>query len=106
MGLNQTFFKSSILFVLIGMIFGWPYALHHFSALQWINTTLWKRLLRMLIGISIAVGVQLLATWAVRETNDAATKFFFGHAAPYFLNSFFIFGFFPILCKYMHLVQG
>ena len=59
----------------------------------------------MVIGITIVVGIQFLATWGVRETNDAATKFFFGHAAPYFLNSFFIFGFFPIICKYMNLVQ-
>ena len=57
LGMNQTLYKSSVLFVLIGMIFGWPYALHHFSALQWINTSLWKRVLRMVLGLGIAFGV-------------------------------------------------
>ena len=59
LGLNQTFYKSAVIFTLIGMIFGWPYALHHFSALQWINTSLWKRVVRMVLGLAITVGVQL-----------------------------------------------
>ena len=57
LGLNETFLKSAVLFVTIGMIFGWPYAMHHFSALQWINTSIWKRLIRMVLGVSIAVGI-------------------------------------------------
>ena len=105
MGLNQTFDKSAIIFVVIGMIFGWPYALLHFSALQWINTSFWKRLVRTILGVSITVGNQVFFTWVTRETNDIATKFFFGEAVPFFLNSYFIFGLFPILCKHMRLVQ-
>ena len=31
--------------------------------------------------------------------------YFFGYAMPYFLNSFFIFGFYPIICKWLRLVQ-
>ena len=57
LGLNQTMFNTSVLFVLIGMVFGWPYALLHFSPLQWINTSIYKRLLRMVLGVGIAVGV-------------------------------------------------
>ena len=106
LGLNQTFDKSAILFVVIGMVFGWPYALHHFSALQWINTSMWKRIARMMIGVPITVGVQFFFLWAIKRTNDIPTKFFFGYAVPYFINSFFIFGIFPIVCKYMKLVQG
>ena len=33
MGLTQTFYKSSVVFVAMGMIFGWPYAMHHFKTL-------------------------------------------------------------------------
>ena len=105
LGLNQTMYKSSIIFVLIGMIFGWPYAILHFSALQWINTSLYKRLLRMILGVSIAVGVQYFFKWVTHVTNDIATRYFFGHAVPFLLNSFFIFGLFPIMCKFMRLVQ-
>lgn len=88
----------------MGMIFGWPYALHHFSALQWINTTLWKRFARMLLGVGLAMGIQYLFYWLTKETNDLATVYFFGFALPFFLSSFFIFGLFPVLCKHMHLV--
>ena len=87
------------------MVFGWPYALHHFSALQWLNTTVWKRLIRMVLGLAIAIGVQYFFYWAVKQTNDIATRFFFGYALPNFLNSFFIFGLFPVICKRLKLVQ-
>ena len=87
------------------MVFGWPYALHHFSALQWLNTALWKRCIRMVVGLGIAYGVQRFFSWAVHGTNDIATAYFFGHAMPRFFNSFFIFGFFPIICKWLKLVQ-
>ena len=33
-----------------------------------------------------------------------ATRFFFGFSIPMFCNSFFIFGFYPIICKWLHLV--
>ena len=105
LGLNQTFYKSAVIFTLIGMIFGWPYALHHFSALQWINTSLWKRVLRMVLGLAITVGVQVFFTWCVSSTNDIATMYFFGYAVPYFVNSFFIFGLYPIICTWIGLVQ-
>jgi len=104
-GLNQTFEKSSVIFVVIGMIFAWPFAMLHFSALQWINTARWKRVVRMILGLSIAVGAFFFFAWIVSDTNDLATIFFFGHALPNFLISFFIFGLFPIMCKWMHLIQ-
>mmetsp|Transcript_26007 Transcript_26007/g.32435 ORF Transcript_26007/g.32435 Transcript_26007/m.32435 type:complete len:194 (-) Transcript_26007:88-669(-) len=87
------------------MIFGWPYAMHHFSALQWLNTKLWKRLGRMVIGVAIAVGVDYFFEWCVHEVNDLATKYFFGHALPGFLTAYWVFGLFPIVCKWMGLVQ-
>ncbi len=100
--------KSSVIFVIVGMIFGWPYAMLHFKALslQWINTALWKRVLRTVLGISVAVGIYYFFQWVTSETNDIATKYFFGNLIPQFLTSFFIFGLFPILCKLIGLVQS
>lgn len=99
--MNQT----SVVFVLIGMVFGWPYALLHFSPLQWIHTNVYKRLLRMILGVAITVGVQTFFLWVTEGVNDEATRYVFGYALPGFLNSFFIFGFFPIACVHMRLVQ-
>ena len=88
----------------MGMIFGWPYALHYFSALQWINTSLWKKLTRMVIGVAITAGNMYFFNWIVSNSNDTATKYFFGKAVPYFINSFFIYGIFPIVCKHINLI--
>ena len=33
LGLCRTFDKTAILFVLMGMVFGWPHSLNYFSAL-------------------------------------------------------------------------
>ena len=104
-GLAQTYTKSAVLFVLIGMIFAWPYAMHHFSALQWLNTPLWKRLIRMVLGVASAYGINRLFQWCVKGVNDLATKYFFGCALPGFLSAYWVFGFFPIICKWMGLVQ-
>ena len=61
--------------------------------------------MRTILGVGTTIGVQLFFGWVTHKTDDIATKFFFGEALPFFLNSWFIFGLFPILCKYMHLVQ-
>ena len=55
------------------MIFGWPYAMHHFSALQWLNTPLWKRFIRMVLGIVVAVGIDQFFEWCCSNVNDLAT---------------------------------
>ena len=63
------------------------------------------KLVRTVIGVGVTVGVQLFFNWAVDDTNDIATKYFFGAAFPYFCNSFFVFGLFPALCSKIGLVQ-
>ena len=106
-GLSQTFCKSSVLCTLMGMLFGWPFAMHHFQALQlqWINTKLWKRLVRLVFGIAVAVGIDGFFLWVISNSNDLSTKYLFGYAVPNFLSSYWIFGIFPIVCKWTHLVQ-
>lgn len=90
------------------MIFGWPFAMHHFKALplQWINTSWWKRIIRMVLGLAVAFGITFLFHWTVHASNDLATKYFFGYAIPAFLSSYWIFGIFPIVCKWLHLIQN
>ena len=99
LGMNQTFYKSAVIFVLIGMVFGWPLALHYFSALQWINTSLWKRLLRTVLGLALVFGTTYFIRWTVEGTNDISTLYFFGYSVPYFATSFFVFGLYPIVCS-------
>ena len=88
------------------MIFGWPFAMTHFRSLslQWVNTSLWKRLIRTVLGLGAVYGIDRLFVWAMYDIDDQATKFFFGFALPAYFTSFFIFGWFPIICKWLHLV--
>ena len=54
------------------MIFGWPFAMTYFRSLslQWVNTSLWKRLIRLVLGLAITFGIDLLFTWAMKDIDD------------------------------------
>ena len=104
LGLDQTFFYTSILFFITGMGFGTSYSLVHVDCLDWVHTD-WKlKLGRGVFGSAIAAGV----FFAFQEIpcNDNPTRFFFLYALPAFLISFFVFGVFPIICSKIGLVTG
>ena len=71
---------------------------------MWIYTPGWKKAIRTMIGMTVAFFTIQFFLWAVEKTDDVATKFFFGRAVPEFCVAFFIFGFFPIICKWTYLV--
>jgi len=104
LGVNGTFEKCSILFSLVGVVFGQTYSLNYVRPLLWIHTPLWKKLIRTIIGLSIAAGFNYLFFLFVKSSNDVATRFFFGRACPMFIMSFFIFGLYPIVCNKIGLV--
>ena len=55
LGLNASFNNSSILFMLIGANFGQSLTLNFVKPLHWSHTPLWKRLLRSVIGLILAI---------------------------------------------------
>ena len=59
----------------------------------------------MVLGVASAYGINFFFQWCVKGVNDLATKYFFGCALPGFLSAYWVFGFFPIICKWMGLVQ-
>jgi len=79
MGLSQTFSKSAVIFTLIGMVFGWPFAMHHSTSLgmqwssQWVKTSIWKRIIRMILGVGVAFGIDYFFRWTVHTRNDLPT---------------------------------
>ena len=52
----------------------------------------------------ISFGIAYFFYYFVKDTNDQATKYFFIFLLPNFLVSFFVFGWFPIICNWMGLV--
>ena len=103
LGLDQTFFYTSILFFITGMGFGTSYSLVHVDCLDWVHTSLPVRILRGILGCAIVGGVY----FAFQQVPcfDNPTRFFFRYALPSLSLSFFIFGVFPIICVKIGLVK-
>lgn len=104
LGMNSTFDNSAIIFVLIGANFGQSFTLNFVKPLHWSHSQLWKRILRSVIGISLAIGVFKASDLMTSTTTDMATKYFFSFLLPNLLTSFFYFGIYPVLCKKIGLV--
>jgi hypothetical protein len=104
LGLDQTFFFTSILFFITGMGFGTSYSLVHVDCLDWVHTDLPRRLARGFLGSGIVAGIYLL--FQLIPCNDNPTRFFFLYGLPSLSLSFFIFGVFPIICSKIGLVTA
>lgn len=68
------------------------------------HSEVWRKLLRLVLGLSISIGIAYFFFFITQHSNDQATKFFFIFFLPNALISFFIFGFFPIICNRIGLV--
>ena len=98
LGMNSTFNLSSILFMLIGANFGQSLTLNFVKPLHWAHTQLWKRLLRSVIGLILAIAFFKVCDRMVVQTTDFATRYFFSFLMPNLLTSLFFFGLYPIVC--------
>jgi hypothetical protein len=65
---------------------------------------MWRKILRLIFGGAISGGIAFGCFSMARNSSDQATKFFFIFLLPNFTISFFCFGLFPILCKWIGLV--
>lgn len=103
LGLDQTFFYTSVLFFIIGMGFGTSYSLVYVDCLDWVHTRLWKRLVRGVLGCGLVTG--LFIAYNYIPCNDNPTRFFFRYTVPALSISFFTYGIFPILCNKIGLID-
>jgi hypothetical protein len=87
------------------MVFGQSYSVQYVKPLLWVYTPWPKKLLRTILGMALTVGIYA-AFWAtIYHSPIQSTRYFFGFAAPALFISFFMFGLFPIACKYIGLVR-
>ena len=54
MGINQTYDLTAILFYIVGMVFGQSYSVQHVKPLLWVQTSPCKRMIRTLLGVTLA----------------------------------------------------
>jgi len=102
--MKATYDKESALYVLIGATFGQTYALNYIQPLLWIHTPAYKKVARMLIVI-----IPILLFYYVYQkylTSDRASILYYllNFSVVNLVESFFIFGLYPILCKKLHLI--
>jgi hypothetical protein len=105
LGLNETFNLTASLFFIVGMVFGQSYSVQYVKPLLWVYTPWPKKLLRTLLGLAVTVSIYAAFWYMVKDSSIYSTRFFFGFAAPALFISFFMFGLFPIVCKYIGLVR-
>ena len=99
LGINATFASTGVLFVLIGANFGQSFAINFVRSVQWSHTPLWKRLVRSLLGLSLAIGVTESMALFTNKMTDFASQYFYSHLLTNLVLSFFIFGLYPVICS-------
>jgi hypothetical protein len=85
------------------MGFGSSYSLIYVDCLDWVKTSLVKRIIRGILGIAIVACVFIGFRYV--PSHDNPTRFFFLYALPAMSLSFFTFGIYPIICLKIGLVR-
>jgi hypothetical protein len=104
MGVNQTYDLTAILFYIVGMVFGQSYSVQHVKPLLWVQTSPCKRMIRTILGVTLAGLLYSPFYFGSKNTTSQMTKFMFRFCMPALVISFIMYGVFPIMCKYMKLV--
>ena len=85
------------------MGFGTSYSIGYVDPFEWVHTKFLKRLARGLIGVSIVIGLDTLIK--LIEIEDQSTVFILQKAFPALLFSLFTYGWVPIICQKIGLVD-
>lgn len=104
LGIDDTFKETSAIFGLIGLTFGASHATKSVDNVTWAYTTWWKRGLRGLIGVIIYVGIFIV--FDLIPKVDLPTAYFFNRILPHLFATYILYGFVPVLSKYIGLVQN
>lgn len=96
-GMQKTFEESSVLFYLVGMSFGCSFSLVEVDCIDWVKTSLKKRLVRAVIGTGIAIGLRELFRYISIE-DQQLTEYMVNLLLPSLVIPFLIYGPFLILC--------
>ena len=103
LGIDDTFMETSTIFGIIGLAFGASYATKVIDNVTWAYTSLWKRMIRSLIGVMLYVGI--FVTFSYIPRVDLPTAYFFNNVLPHLFATYILYAFLPIFCKYVRLVQ-
>jgi hypothetical protein len=69
MGVKETLNHASVLFYLVGICFGTPFAMTKIDVLAWNKTEIWKKLIRLAIGLGSYKLIDFL--FEIMKTNSS-----------------------------------
>ena len=95
LGLDETFKSTAAIFGLIGVAFGAPTATMVIDNAAWTHTTLWKRILRGLIGVVVYIAI--FVSFGLIPRIDLPTAYFFNRILPYLMATYVLYAFIPIV---------
>lgn len=76
-GLVPTYNMTSVLFFIIGMVFGQSYAMNFIKPLLWVHTGWLKKITRAIIGSLIAIGVYVGFYFLGKNNKSQSQKYIF-----------------------------
>ena len=105
MGNSDTFDYSSIMFYMVGVIFGTSHSMTKIDFLAWIHTSLPLKMIRMAVAIVIYIAIIYSFMSFRSDTSSSVTDYFFYSAIPQLLSGFIVHGPLVLLCNKMGLVS-
>ena len=77
MGNSYTFNHSAQLFFLCGIGFGVSYSMTKINVLDWINTNIYYKFIRMVIAICVYLAIKYLFLWISEDSASSEAEFYF-----------------------------
>lgn len=74
------------------MGFGVSYSMTKLNVLDWINTSIWAKFFRMIMGVTFYIGIKLFFLWLADESQFNETEFYFYSSLPMLIQGYLIFG--------------
>ena len=102
-GIDYSFFDYSIIFTIIGCIFGCSFATTRIDNYLIRRTPLWKRIVRTIIGFSIWAVIYTIAR--IIYVDNYPSDFILKKWVPHFMIAYFAYGLYPCTWLYFGLVD-
>ena len=102
--MKATYDKQAALYVLLGAVFGQTYSLNYVQPLLWIHTPMCKKIVRMLIVIVPFLTFYYVSQKYITLERSSVLYYLLNWSIINLLESYFVFGLYPIICKKLHLI--
>ena len=99
-GLRDTFLDTSMVLCIPAMIFGVSFSISiDEENIRWTKTSFGLTMTRIIIGLGLAASIDYLFYILTFSMSDYVSMYFWGHAMPCVITTFFVFGLMPPIAE-------